>query len=1085
MKQKKQYFYNTNFNHKNDSNKNNSPSLSHQENNYYYNTKINHIFFQDYTNNHPIKRKIEKSSLFLDNRYINNNILESNFDDKNKIITRNLENSYYKSSNSLKKADRFHKIKIDLNETEINMNSKINYEFGPNISTTRNKNTNNSYSQNFFNGNKTTANNYNVYTNSKDVNKGLNYFQGYNKLIKKNNINKNDIDCNISENIKNNQNNTYLDLRSCKNINNNYFYNIQNNYEKNDSKHIKKNLLGKNNIFLSDLSSNVNYSKDNEINNKKIELKTDRTVNYLLKSPTSADTQRKNKNKNEKVNNNQNLLGKQKIKINESKNNQNNSSNKFLKNLSNNNNKDLHNNENNNIKNIINVNKKVKNKINNNINKGIKRNAINNINIYNSLPKKASTNKMNPKNIKIEKMNNNKDNINKSNINETYMKINQKNCKNKINYYYNQLNLTNNKDEMIKKLKKFCDILEKFFYVSFKKSYQYFIQKIISYIEYLNSKRALIIRRFAGVKKRKKLTNNSFNNNISFNSINDKLKLNKEINYQIKKSKSPSKFLELHDNIKSSLMEINQDNYIQKFSILFSKDRKNSMEKKYKSPFIERAMKDSFNIDNVYNTSSINDKYKTKTNNDFLYYPKKGNFIPKYVKINGKAEINNNNSKNNHYRYKINNNKFEYENENNNYIGNIFDDDESLNFIRENYSIDGNFKKDNSDKNLFDLSDKKYKNKNLLLYSKPKLANSMSKEDGLAKKNNLNIICLKKSQRNCLHNSMSNNIFSPIKNIKTYKNIPIDKKRKENKINEIIVKNAHTNDNRLNVFIKYIKLENHEVNQICKDKLIISKTDSIEIIGKYINSEKNYNLNNKIEINNQEKINVDSNLNEENKSKIIYLINFLQNILNDNKKTILYNFWKNLQKIRTNFLLHNSLQAKKLYKSIKCNNQNVEKQKVIDLKENKPSMIAAKNNQQKKNCMIIDVNLQNKINKENDTNNFLYNKNCNNITYKKEKKVERNYNKKSDLEKKDELKKIKLDKLGKLFKNLEQENNIISTIKEQFLDWTNKNDIDYKKEKNKNNNCNKGNNVLVTHDINNNESAKNEKGNDLDNMDKK
>ena len=42
---------------------------------------------------------------------------------------------------------------------------------------------------------------------------------------------------------------------------------------------------------------------------------------------------------------------------------------------------------------------------------------------------------------------------------------------------------------------------------------------------------------------------------------------------------------------------------------------------------------------------------------------------------------------------------------------------------------------------------------------------------------------------------------------------------------------------------------------------------------------------------------------------------------------------------------------------------------------------------------------------------------------------------------------IKLAKLGKLFKNLEKEKNIINTIKEQFLDWTNKQDENTKQEK--------------------------------------
>ena len=43
--------------------------------------------------------------------------------------------------------------------------------------------------------------------------------------------------------------------------------------------------------------------------------------------------------------------------------------------------------------------------------------------------------------------------------------------------------------------------------------------------------------------------------------------------------------------------------------------------------------------------------------------------------------------------------------------------------------------------------------------------------------------------------------------------------------------------------------------------------------------------------------------------------------------------------------------------------------------------------------------------------------------------------------KKKKSKKRKLEKLGKLFYNLNKENDIITSIKEQFLDWTNQNPI--------------------------------------------
>ena len=46
-----------------------------------------------------------------------------------------------------------------------------------------------------------------------------------------------------------------------------------------------------------------------------------------------------------------------------------------------------------------------------------------------------------------------------------------------------------------------------------------------------------------------------------------------------------------------------------------------------------------------------------------------------------------------------------------------------------------------------------------------------------------------------------------------------------------------------------------------------------------------------------------------------------------------------------------------------------------------------------------------------------------------------------DNDEKEKIKKEKLAKLGKLFYNLNQENNIINAIKEQFLHWTNKNNL--------------------------------------------
>ena len=90
----------------------------------------------------------------------------------------------------------------------------------------------------------------------------------------------------------------------------------------------------------------------------------------------------------------------------------------------------------------------------------------------------------------------------------------------------------------------------------------------------------------------------------------------------------------------------------------------------------------------------------------------------------------------------------------------------------------------------------------------------------------------------------------------------------------------------------------------------------------------------------------------------------------------------------------------------------------------------------------LNINKKISLNK-NDINAIKYNKSCNNLFEKNNQKNEENSldNKEKSIDKsikQEQLKKIKLAKLGKLFKNLEQENNIINTIKEQFLDWTKK-----------------------------------------------
>ena len=185
---------------------------------------------------------------------------------------------------------------------------------------------------------------------------------------------------------------------------------------------------------------------------------------------------------------------------------------------------------------------------------------------------------------------------------------------------------------------------------------------------------------------------------------------------------------------------------------------------------------------------------------------------------------------------------------------------------------------------------------------------------------------------------------------------------------------------------------------------------------------------------------------------------------------------KNLKKIRNNFILKSSIQSNGKFNSFKfIDSKNADNQKIIELTTLKP-LIRKTRNKEGKNNSIFNIMksegiLEDKINKKK-SDNILFNKSFNNI-YDKNEIIVGN---KNDLGNKEQLKKIKLEKLGKLFKNLEKENSIINTIKEQFLDWTNKNILDIKQDKN----INKKEYNLRTFDINNNNFTKLDKGNNLE-----
>ena len=209
-------------------------------------------------------------------------------------------------------------------------------------------------------------------------------------------------------------------------------------------------------------------------------------------------------------------------------------------------------------------------------------------------------------------------------------------------------------------------------------------------------------------------------------------------------------------------------------------------------------------------------------------------------------------------------------------------------------------------------------------------------------------------------------------------------------------------------------------------------------------------------------------INEDMNNSLCYLISLLQNMYDDIKKSILYTFFKNLRKIKTNSLFYNSIKNKGKT-SININQSNF----IKDIR-NKKKTFNEYLKLTKKTSTKNDININ--INKTIQDNSFdinkkvIKNKNDINIntSFRNNNKLSLNLNlttindnnkktkKKSTTneinDEKENIKKKKLAKLGKIFNNLNQENNIINAIKEQFLDWNNKNDLLIK------NNCKSNNN---------------------------
>ena len=850
--------------------KKNSPILPQQSNNYFYNTKINHLILQEISNTNRDENIYEQPGIYK-NIYINNNFINKEGD-----ITP--QQSFFKNNNtSLQKLRTSINFPKNLNKKENNSLNKEHKIGLNNFLISKQKDNNNIFSKSFLEDSNSKSSSKNkINSNNKDKD-NYNPFQVLNYLKKRNNKNNNIMNIknkkdkyndfeNDEEIQKNNLSNIYLSKdETLKNSNitnieekthrnnQNYFYNLEekNFYSTNSSKkNIIMNKLSNSNDFL--------HNKSNINNCRNIPLKNSKIGNYYVKSPGMSyrNVNKSNNDKCQRINveKKNGCKSPEILKKNLDLNNIKNESlgkyayphNKVYSSIYNGkigfykNNNEYGKTSSINIRSNITQKKNImNNNIKNNKNNGNKNNNIR----FNQ----ANHNKNNSKDIKNEYVNfdlgNNSDNymidndkkLNQSNDafikvnsnNQRLIEINRKNneiestetkmltenrYEHSINRYYNKnktsYNLLNDK------IDKFCDILEQFFYNSFQKCFNFFIQKLNYYTEQKKSKRAIILRRLKDGKKphrssyiNKSLEDAENNSRLIFNERNP---INKEINDPRRKEKSPSKVIELQNNIKQTMMSVNQDNYIKMFNEIFKKQDRSVDDKKCRSPLLRTKTNTSILKDSLdYNNDKKYDKYSTNTNVSlFLKKNSYNKFNDLKVNMDNYVQSSINNCFDNEYEEFFDNNSNNYvfqksyfrsslsndskrnplnKNINNikgkKYINNInvnnnltkydYDSSDLKKDFRDNSvyydnkifqnqkyiisnSPDTYFNKKNSDKRIYNKFNQNNQfSKNLLLYSKPLLKKQKDSNIGV---NKMNIIYLKQKEMNPEVNQKKKNL---------------------------------------------------------------------------------------------------------------------------------------------------------------------------------------------------------------------------------------------------------------------------------------------------------------------------------------
>ena len=592
--------------------KNNSPSLSHQENNYFYNTKINRLILQEAPNNNRIQNIYQQPGPYNKNVYIEYDFLANN---------PNFINQENKQIQTLyKKNDSFKKVPVAIKKSHKKEINDLYY-----------KKDSNSNLNGFNYVNNSINNSNNLSQNTKGYYEmNNNFFYNRYHVNEINNINS--ISFNRSNDISNNDNSIISQK------NKHYFYNIDNNtnYYNNSS-------LGKTQIEKNNNNKSANCKK---IQIKKEQIRNYYIRNFELQEPTWMNASVINSRKNIKY-----RYKSPEMIINGTKEKNLNLS--FIQNDDNNNDNNDINDENNfNIgyKSGDSFYKKKEDIINNKDNNN-KLHIMHKNNTSDNLKKK--TKKFLPRNEYEININQNKVLNPISLLNDIHTKLNSsKNSEireeflykikninlneNKINNINNFKNYIKNKlidyNSMKKSIEDFCEILEQFYLVSFKKSYKYFIENLKAFNKNKTFNRSIILRRFNEAKKTKNFNNQNITNNSIDNTSNEiKFKTNERIktinienniikNNDEQRNISPLRLIEFQNNLMNSMMKVDQDNYIKVFNDVFNRNNEN---KRTCSPFLEKSEKNNSIKSLDLEKEKVYDKYNTNTNINICFQKKK------------------------------------------------------------------------------------------------------------------------------------------------------------------------------------------------------------------------------------------------------------------------------------------------------------------------------------------------------------------------------------------------------------------------------------------------------------------------------